>query len=74
MNLTKHQQDELDQYPDHTDVKGNSYRIVKEDDLVTLLKDAAKLRALECGGVKSWEWYSDSLQDNGYYQNYEPGD
>lgn len=30
-----------------------------------LKKDAAKLQALESGGVDNWEWYYDSLRD--YY-------
>ena len=30
-----------------------------------------KLSCLESGGVDNWEWYSDSLQDYGYFDEDE---
>lgn len=33
----------------------------------SLLDDRKWRIALESGGVDNWEWYSDSLQDGGYF-------
>lgn len=30
-----------------------------------------KLSCLEAGGVDNWEWYSDSLEDHGYFDTDE---
>jgi hypothetical protein len=37
-----------------------------------LLKSQKKLEALESGGVDNWEWYDQSLQDAGFYDEDEP--
>lgn len=42
--------------------------IVKESELLELLKARLRLAALENGGVDNWEWYGDSLCD--YLRNY----
>lgn len=50
--------------------------------LVTITKEAhdrlldseRKLNALEAGGVDNWEWYYDSLKDNGYFDDEDDED
>jgi len=50
-----------------------------DEELVTITKaeyesllDDSKWRdCLECGGVDNWEWYYDSLRDNGYFDGEE---
>ena len=39
------------------------YRVVPETELLSLLEDSNKLRALENGGVDNWSWYGDSIRD-----------
>lgn len=34
-----------------------------------LLDDSKKLAALEAGGVDNWEWYSESLEQHGYFKS-----
>lgn len=36
-----------------------------------LLAAERKLLCLEAGGVDNWEWYSESLQDCGYWDDVE---
>lgn len=36
-----------------------------------LLDSEKKLNALEAGGVDNWEWYSESLQEHGYFDEEE---
>jgi len=36
-----------------------------------LLDDSRWRMALEAGGVDNWEWYSDSLSENGYFDDEE---
>lgn len=36
-----------------------------------LLKDSKILAALHAGGVDNWEWYSESLNDAGLYDDEE---
>lgn len=39
------------------------------------LKQAAKkLACLEAGGVDNWDWYSESLERGGYFDNEEEND
>ena len=33
-----------------------------------LLDSEKKLQCLEAGGVDNWEWYSESLEEGGYYE------
>lgn len=35
---------------------------ISKSKLIELLKDCAKLRALEAGGVDNWEWYDESIE------------
>lgn len=37
----------------------------------SLKDDSFKLSCLEAGGVDNWEWYSESLQDGGYFKDDE---
>ena len=39
-----------------------------------LLQQEDKLECLEAGGVDNWEWYSDSLSDQGYFERVEEGE
>lgn len=34
---------------------------IPKDEYDSLLKDSAKLRALEDAGVDNWEWYGDAM-------------
>lgn len=36
-----------------------------------LLDSEKKLHALEAGGVDNWQWYSESLQQHGYFDDNE---
>lgn len=40
-----------------------TYYLVSEKTFKSMLEDALKCRALEIGGVDSWEWYGVSLWD-----------
>lgn len=40
----------------------------------SLKDDSFKLSCLEAGGVDNWEWYHESLQENGYYTEEEEED
>jgi hypothetical protein len=40
----------------------------------SLKDDSFKLSCLEAGGVDNWEWYHESLQENGYYTEEEDED
>lgn len=35
------------------------------------LRAARELNALHAGGVDNWEYYSESLEENGYYEDEE---
>ena len=39
------------------------YCLVPKDELKDLLCDSLRLQALDCGGVDSWIWYGDSIED-----------
>ena len=39
------------------------YCLVPKDELKDLLYDSLRLQALDCGGVDSWIWYGDSIED-----------
>ena len=41
----------------------NTYILIPEKEALNLLRDSAKLSALESGGVDNWEWYGASLCD-----------
>lgn len=38
--------------------------IIKEKELVRLLKAEAILNALEAGGVDNWDWYGESINES----------
>lgn len=40
---------------------------ISKKEYESLLDDEKKLRALEAGGVDNWEWYSESLEQAGYF-------
>lgn len=40
-----------------------TYYLVSEEILKSMLEDALKFRALESGGVDTWEWYGASIYD-----------
>ena len=42
--------------------------VVRKDTLKKLITSHLKLRALECGGVDNWSWYSESL--NNFIENH----
>lgn len=48
----------------------NKY-ILTEEELKSLLKDRAKLEALECGGVDNWDYYGDAIADSSDYDEDE---
>lgn len=39
------------------------YYEIDEQDLKSLLYQAHKLTALECGGVDNWSWYGESISE-----------
>lgn len=46
-------------------------KLIEEEELAELLRDSAKLAALENGGVDNWLWYSESLNDSNYWEEFE---
>lgn len=46
-------------------------KLIEEKELAELLRDSAKLAALEHGGVDNWDWYSNSLNDDNYWENFK---
>ena len=40
-----------------------TYYLVSEETFKSMLEDALKCRALESGGVDTWEWYGASIWD-----------
>lgn len=46
-------------------------KLIEEKKLAKLLRNSAKLAALENGGVDNWEWYSHSLNDNNYWEEFD---
>lgn len=44
-------------------------RAISEERYSELLDSEKKLNALEAGGVDNWEWYSESLQQAGYWDD-----
>ena len=38
-------------------------KLISEHELANLLRAVAKLRVLEHGGVRHWEWYDASFED-----------
>lgn len=45
------------------------YTIIPRVEYQKLLDDSKKLSCLEAGGVDNWDWYSESLQDCGYWDD-----
>lgn len=45
------------------------YTTISVDELESLRKDSFELQCLHAGGVDNWEWYSESLQRGGYFDN-----
>ena len=39
------------------------YYKIPKDELEDILCDAYRFRALDCGGVDNWEWYSESIHN-----------
>ena len=39
------------------------YYYLTEEELLILLTDSIRLKALETGGVDNWSWYGDSIND-----------
>jgi hypothetical protein len=63
-------------YPCKPDIFAITYELaesetitISKDKYEELIKDQAKLRALEAGGVDNWEWYGESLKD--YFKEYD---
>jgi hypothetical protein len=55
---------------------GECYRTAMKKILAGILrleKDSCKLAALEAGGVDNWDFYYDSLKDNGFFEEYPEG-
>ena len=48
-------------------MKDEDYDIVSKAELDSLRKDAFELQCLHDGGVDNWEWYSESLQEGGFF-------
>lgn len=46
-------------------------KLIEEKELARLLRNSAKLAALENGGVDNWDWYGDSLDDNNYWEEFD---
>ena len=46
----------------------NKYYLVEEEDLLQLLKNSIKSKALASGGVDNWHYYCDAIND--YLNNY----
>lgn len=44
--------------------------VLTESELSSLIEDRLILEALENGGVDNWEWYSESLSDSPYRDEY----
>lgn len=44
---------------------------ITKSEYESLLDDANWRRCLENGGVDNWDWYYDSLKDNGYFEGEE---
>lgn len=57
-----------------TNTKLTEMVTISKKEYESLLDDAAWRRALEAGGVDNWEWYHESLENAGYFDDEEDDD